>query len=81
MDARWIIAIVTSKGQLTLPKAARDGLGLTAGSQLTLDIRDNQVTLRRAIPDENFAKWQGVLKGMLSEGETVDERLGDDLVS
>lgn len=72
------MAIVTSKGQVTLPKVVRDALGLTAGSHLTFDIRASQVTLRRVIPDENFAKWQGFLQGMLSEGETVDERLRDD---
>ncbi len=72
------MAIVTSKGQVTLPKMVRDALGLTAGSQLTFDIRDNQVTLRRVIPDENFAKWHGFLKGVLPEGETVDERLRED---
>lgn len=72
------MAIVTSKGQVTLPKIVRETLGLTAGSQLTFDIRDNQVTLRRVIPDENFAKWQGFLQGILPDDETVDERLRED---
>ena len=78
MDARWIIAIVTSKGQLTLPQAVRDARGLTAGSQLTLDVRDHQVPPRRLIPDENFTQWQGFLKRILSEGTIGDERLRKD---
>ena len=72
------MAIVTSKGQVTLPKVVREALGLTAGSQIIFDMRDNRVTLRRFIPDGNFAKWRGFLKGMLSDDETVDGRLRED---
>ena len=72
------MAIVTSKGQVTLPKQVREALGLTTGSRLAFDIREGQVVLRRVTPDENFARWQGFLTGVLLEGETVDSRLRKD---
>lgn len=72
------MAVVTSKGQITLPKKVRDALGLATGSRVEFDIHDGQAVLRRVIPEEHFAKWQGFLKDLLPEGEDVDTLLGED---
>ena len=40
---------VTTKGQVTIPKAVRDLLGLTPGSSVTFDVaEDGRVVLRKA---------------------------------
>ncbi len=36
-------ALVTSKGQITVPKAVRDRLGIRPGDDLLFDIRGNRV--------------------------------------
>ena len=38
---------VSSRGQITIPKQVRDGLNLTAGSQLTLDVRGQEIVLSK----------------------------------
>jgi antitoxin PrlF len=42
-----ITARVTSKGQVTVPKAVRDALGITEGDQLLFQVEGNRATLAR----------------------------------
>lgn len=43
------VATLTSKGQITLPKAIRQALGVDAGSKVAFDLgKDGQVTVSRA---------------------------------
>lgn len=47
-----MLATLTSKGQITLPKEIRDRLGLDAGSTLDFQIlEDNTITARQVLPD------------------------------
>jgi len=41
-------AMVSSKGQITLPRFVRDALGLKAGSTVTLALEQGEVRLRPA---------------------------------
>jgi AbrB family looped-hinge helix DNA binding protein len=41
-------ARITSKGQVTLPKAVRDALGLEQGSVVEFDVRDGEAVMRPA---------------------------------
>jgi antitoxin PrlF len=66
------MATVTRKGQITLPKAVRDALGLTPGSEVEFVIEQGQVVLRRRISPEAVRKWKGFLRGKLPAG-SVDE--------
>jgi AbrB family looped-hinge helix DNA binding protein len=42
------IATLSSKGQITLPAAARRSLGLHAGDRVTVEERDKEIVVRRA---------------------------------
>ena len=46
-------ATVTSKGQITLPKAIRQALGVTAGEKLSFEWNISQVVVRRADAPEH----------------------------
>lgn len=56
MDAA---AKVTSKGQVTLPKAVRDALGITAGDAVVFRVEGNRAVLART-PD--FLVLAGTIK-------------------
>jgi AbrB family looped-hinge helix DNA binding protein len=43
-------ARISSKGQVTVPKAVREALGLTKGDQVVFRVQDHRVTLAAA-PD------------------------------
>lgn len=43
-------AIVSEKGQVTLPKPLRDRLGLRTGQVLDFEIRDGAIVARKARP-------------------------------
>ncbi|MDO9710731.1 AbrB/MazE/SpoVT family DNA-binding domain-containing protein [Paracraurococcus lichenis] len=77
---------VTVKGQVTIPKAIRDRLGLTPGSRVAFDIDpDGQVVLRKAeepaVPaDDPLDRLIGcgtALKGMTTD-EIMQLLRGDD---
>ncbi len=54
-------ATLTTKGQITLPKAIRDQLGLDAGSLLDFQLlQDNTITARHVKPDAR--RLRGLLK-------------------
>lgn len=46
---------VSIKGQITLPKSARDRLRLKPGQQITIEqVTDDQIVLKRVKPIEEF---------------------------
>jgi antitoxin PrlF len=49
MDA--MEATVGERGQITLPKAARDALGLTKGSKLKVELEGGRIVLRKEVQD------------------------------
>ena len=78
------MATVTRRGQVTLPKRVRNALGIEPGTEVDFDVEDGRVIIRKRVPLEALAKWQGRLRGKLA-GSTVDqtvemmrgERVGD----
>jgi len=44
-------AIVAERGQITLPKAVRDALGLTKGSVLKVELDGSRIVLRKNVDD------------------------------
>lgn len=44
-------ATVGERGQITLPKAVRDALGLAKGAQLKVELEGNRIVLRKSVDD------------------------------
>ncbi len=66
-------AIVSEKGQITIPKAVRDRLGIVPGTVLEIESIEGKIVAVKSQPSDVFAKWRG--KGRLPRGSTVDEYL------
>ena len=43
-------AVVSSKGQVTLPAAMRRMLGIVAGSHIHFELRGNELIIRQSLP-------------------------------
>jgi AbrB family looped-hinge helix DNA binding protein len=53
-------AVVSSKGQVTLPAAMRAKLGITAGSHIHFELRGNELVIKPELP---MSAYRGILKG------------------
>jgi AbrB family looped-hinge helix DNA binding protein len=62
-------ATVAERGQITLPKAVRDALGLTKGTKLKVELEGGRIVLRKEVSD-TLSKLRGRLK--LPPGVTTD---------
>ncbi len=73
------MATVTSKGQVTLPRAVRDALGLKPGSQVDFEIKPDGVRLRRRVTRAQLEKWVGCLPatGEFSDIDALMDELRD----
>ncbi len=66
-------AIVAERGQITLPKAVRDALGLTKGTQLKVELDGGRIILRKNV-DDALSRLRGRFK--LAEGyKNTDEAM------
>jgi antitoxin PrlF len=65
-------AIVAERGQITLPKAVRDALGLTKGTQLKVELDGTRIILRKNV-DDAISRVRGKFK--LDGFNSVDEAL------
>ena len=67
-----MLATLTSKGQITLPKEIRDRLGLDAGSVLDFQVLpDNTIAARAVKPDAR--RIRGLLKSPHAGPLTVEQ--------
>jgi antitoxin PrlF len=63
-------ATVAERGQITLPKAVRDALGLTKGSTLKVELDGGRIILRKDVKDA-ISRVRGRFK--LPEGVSSDD--------
>lgn len=63
-------ATVAERGQITLPKAVRDALGLTKGTQLKVELDGARIILRKNV-DDAVSRARGRFK--LPAGVTTDD--------
>jgi antitoxin PrlF len=66
-------ATVAERGQITLPKAVRDALGLTKGTLLKVELDGSRIILRKNV-DDAISRARGRFK--LPEGVTTDDVIG-----
>ncbi len=64
---------VSEKGQITIPKALRERLGIRRGTVLEVDAVDGALVARKREPEDVLVKWRG--RGRLPVGTDVDEYL------
>jgi len=65
--------IVSEKGQITIPKAIRDRLGIVPGTVLDVDSIDGKLVAVKRETVDVITKWRG--KGKIPGNKTVDEYL------
>ena len=63
---------VGERGQITLPKAVRDALGLAKGAQLKVELEGNRIVLRKSV-DDAISRARGRFK--LDGFESTDEAM------
>ena len=63
-------ATVAERGQITLPKAVRDALGLVKGSVLKVELEAGRIILRKNV-DDAISRARGRFK--LPAGVTTDD--------
>ena len=63
-------ATVAERGQITLPKAVRDALGLVKGTKLKVELDGSRIILRKNV-DDAISRARGKFK--LPEGVTTDD--------
>jgi len=63
-------SILSSRGQITLPKQLRDALFLKQGDKVHFRVSNGQATLFAARPEaeDPIARWAGALQAELSPG-------------
>ena len=66
-----VMAKVTSKGQITIPKDMRDRLGLRPGDKLAFTEDEDGWHVRKQIDESPFEEWRGYLTHL--KGRDVDE--------
>jgi AbrB family looped-hinge helix DNA binding protein len=65
---------LTSKGQVTIPKATREALGLAPGSEVEFVVRGGEALIRKASIRAAIERWKGHLAG---SGKTTDEMMDE----
>ncbi len=63
-------AIVAERGQITLPKAVRDALGLTKGMVLKVELDGGRIVLRKDVSDA-LSRARG--RFPMPDGVTTDD--------
>lgn len=66
--------ILSSKGQIVIPKEIRNRLGLEKGSRLKINVMEGHFIVKPAREDEKgWRRWRGALKGTRALEEHVEE--------
>ena len=63
-------AVLSEKGQITIPKPVREKLGLLPGAVLEFQALNGKLVGSKKVAHDVFAKWRG--KGNLPKGLSVD---------
>lgn len=67
-------ATLAERGQVVIPKAIRDQLGLTPGALLTFSVEDGKLVIRKKV-DDAISRVRGRFK--FAAGDSLDEWMRD----
>jgi antitoxin PrlF len=70
-----VTAKVTSKGQITIPKAIREKLGISPGERIGFIEKQGIFTIRKTLPKSPFDRWLGKLEHL--KGARSDKIIED----
>ena len=73
MNDRRHRTTVSEKGQITIPKALRESLGIRPGTVLEVTAVRGELIAQKRETEDPLLKWRG--RGRLPRGETVDAYL------
>ena len=66
-----IVAKVTTKGQITLPKQIREKLGVRPGENVGFEENNGLICIRKTVGKSPFDRWVGRLRDL--EGRQSDD--------
>ena len=69
MKGRHHLTTVSEKGQITIPKALRESLGIRPGTVLEVAAVQGNLIAQKRDSEDPLLKWRG--RGRLPHGETV----------
>lgn len=69
-------AVLSEKGQITIPKPIRDKLGLRPGEALDFVVDKYEIRVRKVAPVDPMQDVFGILKGRKSSDQIVQELRG-----
>ncbi len=69
-------AKVSEKGQVTIPKALRDQLGIRAGDELDFAVEGDRVVAAKVVGQDPFERRYGTLRLPASTDELIDMMRG-----
>ena len=52
-------AVLSEKGQVTIPKLIRDGMGLVPGSVLDFEEDNGRIIVRKVLAENPISAWRG----------------------
>ncbi|HLU25198.1 MAG TPA: AbrB/MazE/SpoVT family DNA-binding domain-containing protein [Longimicrobiales bacterium] len=69
-------AVVSEKGQVTIPKALRDRMGIRPGQVLEFREENGRLVVTKQVPEDAFASVIGILEIGRSTDEVLEELRG-----
>lgn len=70
-----IKAVISSKGQIAIPKAVRERLNLKAGTEISIDVQSDALVIKRFV--RSYPDWRtmrGMFRGADLLKDLTDER-------
>jgi AbrB family looped-hinge helix DNA binding protein len=69
-------AVVSEKGQVTIPKKLRDRLGIRAGTELEFEAQEGRLVARKSVTGDAWDRLRGTVKLDVTVDEFIDEIRG-----
>ena len=68
-------AVLSEKGQITIPQSLRDKLGLKAGQVLEFETREGVLIARKSVSPDALDDVVGILRGKVKDADSYLEEI------